>query len=83
VLSRSMMQSLAVSEELRYAQLQNLDRVKVLPILIDDTKFEALPPSLRSRHVLRFPPAAAGIKFLSCVDDLIRQMRALAEDSTV
>lgn len=77
VLSKSMLKSTGVQEELRYAHLENLDRVKILPILIDNTPFDSLPPSLRSRHILRFPQAVSGSEFFSSVDDLVRQMRDL------
>jgi serine/threonine protein kinase len=80
VLSRNVLSSAGVLEELRYAHLDNLDRVKVLPILIDDTAFESLPPSLRSRRILRFPSTAGEIEFSSSVDEFVRQMRELADE---
>jgi hypothetical protein len=81
VLSKNMLHSPGVLEELRYAHLENLDRVKILPILIDDTPFESLPPELRSRHIIQFPQATSGVDFLSSVDDLVRQMRELASET--
>jgi serine/threonine protein kinase len=77
VLSHNAISSSGVREELRYAHLENVDRVKILPILIDETKFESLPPSLRSRQILRFPRATSGGAFQSAVDDLVKQMRDL------
>lgn len=54
VLSRNSVSSLGVAEELRTAQLYNLDKVKILPIRIDPLPYEQIPARLRSRHILDF-----------------------------
>ena len=54
VLSRFAASSPGVAEELRTAQLSNLDKVKILPIRIDPVDYNAIPRYLRSRHILDF-----------------------------
>ncbi len=54
ILSHNSINSNGVSEEIRTAQLQNLDRVKILPIRIDPINYSDVPINLRSRHILDF-----------------------------
>lgn len=54
VLSHTSVTSSGVAEELRSAQLANLNRVKILPVRIDPVDFTAIPKHLRSRHILDF-----------------------------
>jgi serine/threonine protein kinase len=54
VLSENSIQSHGVLEELRTAQVFNLDRVKVLPIRIDPISYSTIPVHLRTRHILDF-----------------------------
>jgi serine/threonine protein kinase len=54
VLSHNSLQSRGVLEELRTAQIFNLDQVKVLPIRIDPVSYGTIPVHLRSRHILDF-----------------------------
>jgi serine/threonine protein kinase len=60
VLSEHSIASHAVAEELRYAADQNLSRVKILPIVLDDLQPRDLPPQIRSRHFLRAPAPTSG-----------------------
>jgi serine/threonine protein kinase len=81
VLSKLSVRSSGVNEELRIARLQNLSRVKILPVVIDGLDINLLPPDLRARQILRFPLASAKRSFGIAVDDLIRQIRELASQS--
>jgi len=54
ILSDNSINSIGVSEEIRTAQLQNLEKVKILPIRIDPLDFTKIPSHLRSRHILDF-----------------------------
>ena len=54
ILSKNSISSSGVAEELRTAQLYNLDNVKILPIRIDPLPYEHIPRQLRSRHILDF-----------------------------
>jgi serine/threonine protein kinase len=54
VLSQNSLRSQGVLEELRTAQIFDLDRVKVLPIRIDPIVYSEIPVHLRTRHVLDF-----------------------------
>jgi len=54
VLSQNSLKSHGVLEELRTAQIFNLDRVKVLPIRIDPINYSDIPVHLRARHILDF-----------------------------
>jgi serine/threonine protein kinase len=54
VLSQNSIKSHGVLEELRTAQIFNLDRVKVLPIRIDPINYSDIPVHLRARHILDF-----------------------------
>lgn len=76
VVSKHLLESRGALEELRFAHLENLDQVKILPILIDHTPVDALPPMLRSRQVMRFP-GVEDPRFFSTVDEFVRQMRSL------
>jgi len=54
VLSQNSVKSQGVLEELRTAQIFNLDQVKILPIRIDPVSYSTIPAHLRSRHILDF-----------------------------
>jgi hypothetical protein len=54
VLSVNSATSTGVAEELRTAQLENLDKVKILPVRIDPLDYSEIPAHLRSRHILDF-----------------------------
>jgi serine/threonine protein kinase len=54
VLSQNSLKSHGMLEELRTAQIFNLDRVKVLPIRIDPVNYSDIPVHLRARHILDF-----------------------------
>lgn len=54
ILSNNSINSVGVSEEIRTAQLQNFERIKILPIRIDPLDFSRVPSHLRSRHILDF-----------------------------
>jgi hypothetical protein len=54
ILSQNSFKSHGVLEELRTAQVFNLDQVKVLPIRIDPVNYGTIPVHLRSRHILDF-----------------------------
>jgi serine/threonine protein kinase len=54
VLSQNSLKSHGVLEELRTAQIFNLDKVKILPIRIDPINYSDIPVHLRARHILDF-----------------------------
>jgi serine/threonine protein kinase len=54
VLSQNSLKSHGVLEELRTAQIFNLDREKVLPVRIDPIDYSDIPVHLRARHILDF-----------------------------
>lgn len=54
VLSQNSLKSQGVMEELRTAQIFNLDNLKILPIRIDPISYSTIPVQLRSRHILDF-----------------------------
>ena len=82
VLSKNSLRSAGVGEELRIARLQNVSRVKVLPILIDELPIESLPPDLRARQVLRFPLPSARRGFETALEGLVRDIKELGTDQT-
>ncbi|MBI5091443.1 MAG: TIR domain-containing protein [Candidatus Hydrogenedentes bacterium] len=77
VLSAHSVQSQGVLEELRTAQLQNMSRVKILPIRIDPVEFSTIPLFLRARHVFDFVGHTDGAVFSERVSQLVSQIMDL------
>lgn len=79
VLSNNALESDNVAEELRIARLENIKRVKILPLIIDDIPDAALPPDLRPRQVMRFPLPDDKTGFEAALSRLLSDMRALSK----
>ena len=80
VLSRNSVASMGVAEEMRMAQLLNLESVKILPIRIDPISFDAIPLFLRARHVLDFVGWEESPKLRQKLAKLTADMNALLDE---
>ena len=80
IFSENSINSSGVSEELRTAQLYNLENTKILPIRIDPIKFSLFPHHLRSRHILDFVGWENSDNFEKKINKLISDMTTLYND---
>ena len=82
IMSENSINSYGVKEEIRTAQLFNLDKVKILPIRIDPISFSDIPIFLRSRHILDFVGWENNKKFDERISKLVSDITALSDSFT-
>jgi len=81
ILSENSIKSTGVSEELRTAQLFNLEKVKILPIRIDPIDYSQIPLQLRSRHILDFIDWQNKNNFQKKMDKLSSDIMSLYDEN--
>jgi serine/threonine protein kinase len=81
ILSENSLRSRAVNEEIRTAQLFNLNNTKIIPIRIDPIDFSEIPPYIRSRHVLDFVGWEDSMVFNTKISKLIADINFHHGDS--
>jgi hypothetical protein len=61
------------------ARLGNIDRVKVLPILIDELEVSELPLDIQARQFMRFPLPRKRKSFGLAIERFVQQLRSFRD----